>query len=135
MNVAVDINGETPNPEITPVPYNFTDMLEPVNVKLYDKYGVNNLFLRLKKTSSLIILLFGTGNNVIAEFDLQRILYLLKKFIPPELKYSIVFSNDTKVILYPDGIEINLVEPDPIYAYYDLSYYYHPSLEVVEVYS
>jgi len=93
------------------------------------------LFLRLKKTSSLIILLFGAGNNVIAEFDLQRILYLLKKFIPPELKYSIVFSNDTKVILYPDGIEINLVEPDPIYAYYDLSYYYNPSLEVVEVYS
>jgi len=135
MNVVVDINKAIPNPEITPVLYNFTDILEPTNVKLYDTCGVNNLFLRLKKTSSLIILLFGAENNVIAEFDLQRILYLLKKFIPPELKYSIVFSNDTKVILYPEGIEVNLVEPDPIYAYYDLSYYYHPSLEVVEVYS
>jgi hypothetical protein len=135
MNVIVDINGIVPDNNITPVPYNFTDMQNPANVKLYDKYGVNKLFLRLKKTSSLIILLFGTGSSVIAEFDLQRILYLLKKFIPPELKYTIVFSNDTKVILYPEGIEVNLVEPDPIYANYDLSYYYHPTLEVVEVYS
>ena len=135
MNVAVDINGIVPYSEITPVPYNFTEMQEPAHVKLYDKYGVNNLFLRLKKTSSLIILLFGTGSNVIADFDLQRILYLLKKFIPPELKYTIVFSNDAKVILYPEGREVNLVEPDPIYANYDLSYYYHPTLEVVEVYS
>lgn len=135
MNVAVDINGILPCSEITPVPYNFTNMLEPTNVKLYDKYGVNNLFLRLKKPSSLVILLFGTENSIIAEFDLQRILYLLKKFIPPELNYTVIFSNDTKVILYPEGIEINLVEPDPVYAHYDLSYYHHPSLEVNEVYA
>ena len=135
MNVMVDINGIIPCVDITPLPYNFSDMERPANVKLYDKYGVNNLFLRLKKISSLIILLFGTGNNVIADFDLQRILYLLKKFIPPELKYTIVFSNDTKVILYPEGTEVDLVEPDPVFAYYDLSYYYHSSLEVAEVYS
>jgi len=135
MNIAVDIRGSVPSSEMIPIGFNFTDMEVPSNVKLYDKYGVNNLILRLKKVSSLVILLFGAGDSVIADFDLQRILYLLKKFIPPELNYTIIFSNDTKVILYPEGTEINLEEPAPVYAHYDLSYYYHPSLEVGEVYS
>ena len=133
-NVFVDINHLTANTGIIPIEYNFTDLEKPINLELYDRYGVNNLLLRLKKTSCLAIILYGTGDSLLEDYDIERIISLFKKFIPPELKYTIIFANDTKVILYPDGTEVDLLE-HYTYAHYDLSYYYHSTITTNEVYS
>lgn len=132
-NFFIDINGYATT-STGPVAYNFTDMEAPTGLHLYDKFGVNNLFLRLKKPGSLTILLFGTGTNLLQSYDIDRLMYLLGQFIPPEIKYRLIFSNDDKVILYPGGTVVDLTEPTPAYAYYGLSYYYSTSV-AEEVYA
>jgi len=123
FNFFIDINGYIPNPSIVPRLYNYTSLLRPKNLFLYDRYGVNNLFLRLKKPSSLVIILYGRGNEELEDYNIQRLLILFEKFIPPEILYRIIFANNDKVILYPEGKEIDITEPEPIYARYDISNY------------
>jgi hypothetical protein len=100
-NFFIDINGYVET-STGPLVYNFTDLVKPTNVVLYDAYGVNNLFLRLKKPNALVILLFGLADSTLEDYDTERILYLLSQFIPPELRYRVIFSNDSKIILYPE---------------------------------
>lgn len=122
-NVFVDNGTYSLNTSITPRLYNYTSLDPPVNLRLYDKYGVNNLYLRLKKPTSLIIILYGTINNTLEEYNLQRLLSLFKKLIPPEILYRVIFANDEKVILYPEGQEIDLEEDPLVYALYDVHNY------------
>ena len=113
------------SPRITRSPqvFNFTGLVSPENLMLYDAYTVNNLFLRLKKPTSLVILIYGKDNLELPEYNTQRIIALLEKFIPPEIKYKLIFSNNDKIILYPEGSEVDLTEPTLVYGRYDHSYY------------
>jgi len=133
-NVFIDINGYPPILAETPRLYNYTSIDNPQNLTLYDRYGVHDLFLKLKKSSSLVIILYGKEDEEIEDYNIERLLLLFEKVIPPEIKYLIIFANDTKVVLYPEGREVDLtIYYD--YANYDESYYYHSSIETNEVYS
>lgn len=122
-NFFVDIGGFSPNTSIYPRLYNYTSLEKPENLILYDKYSINNLFMRLKKSTSLVIILYGKSSSTIEDYNIERLLLLFEKFIPPEILYRVIFANDDKVILYPEGEEIDLSEPPLNYAIYDESYY------------
>jgi len=119
----VDIGYNTPNNETEPLIYNFTDMEKPFDLSVQNIYDVNKFFLRLKKMASLIIILFGTDDNTIPEFELNRILELCSKFIPPEVRYKIIFANDSKIVLYPEEHEVDVSENILTEAIYDTSEY------------
>jgi hypothetical protein len=122
-NIFVDTGIDTPDMITAPRLYNYTSLDKPTNLRLHDKYGVNNLYLRLKKPTSLVIILYGTSNNTLEDYNLQRLLTLFEKLIPPEILYRVIFANDEKVILYPEGEEIDLEEDPLVYAFYDLHNY------------
>lgn len=123
MNVFIDIGDRTENTSIAPRMYNYTSLDKPENLILYDRYGVNNLFLRLKKPSSLVIILYGTGSSSLTEYNLQRLLTLFEKLIPPEIIWKVIFANNDKVILYPEDREVDITEDPLVYALYDEHYY------------
>lgn len=133
-NVFIDINGYPPILTETPRLYNYTSIDNIENLKLYDRYGIHNLFLRLKKPSSLVIILYGKEDEEIEDYNIERILLLFEKIIPPEILYTIIFANNDKIVLYPEGTEVDLAE-HYIYAHFDESYFYHSSLEIIEVFS
>lgn len=102
--------------------YNFTTMLPPENVQIKNDVRAANFIVKLKKPSNLTIILFARGNENISELNINRLLLLFTKVIPPEIRYTVLYANDSKIIIYPDGIEIE-PEPDPILAIYDHSNY------------
>ena len=118
-NIFVDTGMYSIDTATTPRLYNYTSLDAPTNLRLYDQYGVNNLYLRLKKSTSLVIILYGNTDNTLEEYNLQRLLSLFEKLIPPEILYRVIFANDEKVILYPEGQEIDLEEDALVYALYD----------------
>ena len=122
-NIFVDFGAQNPDMITTPRLYNYTSLDKPTNLRLHDRYGVNNLYLRLKKPSSLVIILYGANDNTLEEYNLQRLLSLFEKLIPPEILYRVIFANDEKVILYPEGQEIDLEEDPLVYALYDIHNY------------
>lgn len=108
INVFIDVDQYEENLDIEALDYNLTDLIEPANLYLYDKNGVNKLFLKLKKPNSLAIILYGVENNELTEYDITRIMDLLEKLIPPELKYRVIFANNSKVIMYPEGTDVTI---------------------------
>lgn len=126
-NFFVDIGEISTNPTLRPITYNYTDIERPANLKLYYRYGVNNIYLRKKQPNSLFIFLYGKNNSEIQDYNIERLLALFSKLIPPELLYSVVFANNSKVVIYPEGREVEFVVTVN-YGYYDISYYYHPSI-------
>jgi hypothetical protein len=51
----------------------------------------------LKNRTWLEIIIYAEGSNDIPTFQLERIVFYLKKIIAPEIRYIIIYANDTSV--------------------------------------
>jgi hypothetical protein len=123
-NVFVDIGIDSANTSITPPIANFTDYDPPTNIRHYIDWDYANFTMFFHNPNYLQIVIFAVGDNVIPEYQLDRITFFLDKLVPPELKYMIVIAYDSSLqVIYPGDLTIDLSSPPAATARYDISYY------------
>jgi len=93
----IDADAITPNPLINPPVHNFTDYEGPTDAYLYLDTKLASEEQLLKNRTWLEIIIYANGNNDIPTFQLERIVFYLKKIIAPEIRYIIIYANDTSV--------------------------------------
>lgn len=130
-NVYIDYGTFNPDPMKAPPAYNFTDYDPPSTVSRYINTKFTHVDMFFRNRYYLQILLYAVDNTTIPQYQLDRILFYLKKVIPPELKYTVIVSNDTSVQqIHPLGSAVDLSQPQIYYAVYDISLF-----DNAEVYS
>jgi hypothetical protein len=103
-NIFIDIGEIVPDTNITPRLYNYTNLYTPTNLKLYDKRAVTDTFLKLKKKSFLTIILYEIDDTSIEDYNINRMLTLFSKLIPPEIYYRVIIANDSTVLVHEKGV-------------------------------
>lgn len=111
-----DNNTLIPNSSITPIDINVTDLTLPIVKEIYNVNVIDRV-MKLRQTYYLNILIFSKDNQYIAEYQLDRINIFLNKFIPPELKYTIYYANDTTVFTPEVTLENKYYCKGNIYTY------------------
>lgn len=112
-----------------PVEYNFTNLDIPTSFKVINDVRVSNYIMKLKKPTSMVIILFASEDNEISELNITRLLTLFSKIIPPEIRYTVLYTRNSKIVIYPDGDEIappeDLVKGLYNHSFYDSGYMYY----------
>lgn len=93
----VDAGAITPNPLKIPPIHNFTDYEAPTDLSLYLDTRLAPYEMFLKNKTWIQIVIYAEDNNDIPEFQLERIIFYLKKIIAPEIRYIVIYANDSSV--------------------------------------
>jgi len=111
------------------VSYNFTNLDIPDSFRVINDVRVSNYIMKLKKPTSMVIILFAYEDTEISDLNINRLLILFSKIIPPEIRYTILYIRNSKIIIYPEEEEIT--PPDDLvkglynHSFYDSGYMYY----------
>jgi hypothetical protein len=99
-NIFVDTGELFPDFEINPISVNFTSLATPTEIKHETKINISDLSMLKKRKSFLTIIVYAEKTNSIPAYQLDRIIYMCKKLIAPEIKYEIIYAEDDSVVRY-----------------------------------
>jgi hypothetical protein len=99
-NLFIDSNGLTEvNYDREPLLFNYTSLIEPSNLEIYNDIHTVNFNMRLKKPNWLTIIIYLNGNTLLPQIHIDRLQFLFSKLIAPEIRYNIIIAG-SKYILY-----------------------------------
>jgi len=93
----IDAGVLTPNPLKVPPVHNFTDYEAPTELSIYLDTRLAPYEMLLKNKTWVQIVIYAEDDNDIPEFQLERIVFYLKKIIAPEIIYTVIYANDSSV--------------------------------------
>lgn len=76
-------------PEVT-----ITEFSKPNNLSIYHRTNVSQTNTNRRSNNNIRIVLYQKGSSEIPTFQLERLIQLLKDFVPPELGFTIILCND-----------------------------------------
>lgn len=93
----IDSGTYTPNPAKVPPVHNFTDYEPPADAYLYLDTKLTPNAMLLSNRAWLQVVVYAEGTEDIPTYQLDRIVFYLNKIIAPEIRYLIIYANDTSV--------------------------------------
>ena len=105
-NLFVD-NGMTSTGSKNPPPYDITNFNKPSNLRIIGN-KLSNYFMALRKRSWMTIFLYSVDDQIIPDYQLDRISMLCQDLIPPEIGYDIIIARDTYIASI-NAIQANIV--------------------------
>ena len=96
-NIFVDNNSiNSSSTTVSPI-YNFTDYEPPTNLKKIKNTKISEVELYNRRPHWMEVVLYAIGSYDILDYQLERIIFFLKKLIPPEIKFLFLYCNDMTV--------------------------------------
>jgi hypothetical protein len=93
---------------VTPIPYNSTVMVSPKNVKSLNHLTPGSYENLLKKPYYFTIIVYMKGDEVLPQYILDRLIYLLNIITPSEQFFSVIVANNLGTQIYnKKGIRLN----------------------------
>jgi len=122
-NLFVDIGAIELFPEHPPV-YGFVSYDHPAEIRVIRNNRVGNDESFFRRYNWMHIVIYTKDNQEFYDYEIDRILFYLRRFIPPETRYGLVYANDDFSRIY-DGLNADttryeLSNPNMYYCTGDL---------------
>lgn len=97
INYFIDTGNITPDGTKNPPEYTITPFDKPPSVSVLWQTRPNLEITGLKKANTLLILLYAKDSETIPAFQISRLLTIFREIIPPEIRFRIIYSNNSLV--------------------------------------